>query len=91
MVARLGDLGIAAVAEALSGQAEIGPAGYSGQRGKLSRHPDLIDCLFLVRNGVPFDVAFSLPPDERLAWIVAFGTIDGREFDWHTLRWIERS
>ena len=56
----------------------------------MSRHPDLIDCLFLVRNGVPFDVAFSLPPDDRLAWVVALGTIDGREFDWQNLRWKER-
>ena len=39
---------------------------------------------------MPFDVAFCLPPDERLAWIVAFGTIDGREFDWHSLRWKDR-
>ena len=30
-----------------------------------------MDCLYLVRNGVPFDVAFSLPADERLAWVVA--------------------
>jgi hypothetical protein len=58
-----------------------------GQRGKLSRHPDLIDCLYLVRNGVPFDVAFSLPTDERMAFIVALGSLDGRVFDWRTLRW----
>jgi hypothetical protein len=42
----------------------------------------------LVRNGVPFDVAFSLPAEERLAFIVALGTLDGLEFDWSTLRWI---
>jgi hypothetical protein len=36
---------------------------------------------------VPFDVAFSLPPDERLAYVVALGTMDGQEFDWHALRW----
>jgi hypothetical protein len=53
----------------------------------LSRHPDLVDCLYLVRNGVPFDVAFSLSVSERLAWIVALGCLDGREFDWSTMRW----
>ena len=63
----------------------------AGQRGKLSRHPDLIDCLYLVRNGVPFDVAFSLPPDERMAFVVALGTLDGRVFDWQSLRWNSRA
>lgn len=53
----------------------------------MSRHPDLIDCLYLVRNGVPFDVAFSLPPDDRLAFIVALGSLDGNEFDWSTGAW----
>ena len=38
---------------------------------------ELIDCLYLVRNGVPFDIAFSLPPDERLAFVVALGSLDG--------------
>jgi hypothetical protein len=41
----------------------------------------------LVKNGVPFDVAFSLLEEERLAWIVALGTLEGREFDWQICRW----
>ena len=49
-----------------------------------------MDCLYLVRNGVPFDVAFSLPADERLAWVVVFGTLDGGEFDFVSMRWKER-
>ena len=65
--------------------------GAGGQRGKLSRHPDLIDCLYLIRNGVPFDVAFSLPTDERMAFVVALGTMDGRAFDWQTLHWNPRT
>lgn len=36
---------------------------------------------------MPFDVAFSLPEDERRAFVVALGTLDGREFDWASLRW----
>jgi hypothetical protein len=36
---------------------------------------------------VPFDVAFSLPEDERLAFVVALGTLDGLLFDWTELRW----
>jgi hypothetical protein len=43
--------------------------------------------LYLVRNGVPFDVAFALPVSERLAWVVALGQLDGRVFDWTSLSW----
>jgi hypothetical protein len=38
---------------------------------------------------VPFDVAFSLGPEERMAFIVALGTLDGRTFDFVTLQWQE--
>jgi hypothetical protein len=36
---------------------------------------------------VPFDVAFSLPVRDRAAYVVALGTLDGREFDWDLLKW----
>jgi len=36
---------------------------------------------------VPFDVAFALPADERLAFVVAFGTLSGRVFDWDSFCW----
>ena len=48
-----------------------------------------MDSLFLCRNGVPFDVAFSLSPDERLAFVVALGRLDGRSFDFATMSWKE--
>ncbi len=38
---------------------------------------------------MPFDVAFSLPEDERLAFVVALGSLDGRAFDWATMSWQE--
>ncbi len=53
----------------------------------LSRQGDLLDCLFLVRNGVPFDVAFSLGAGERLAWVVALHELEGRQWDWGAMRW----
>ena len=40
---------------------------------------------------MPFDVAFSLPEDERLAFIVAIGTLDGREFDWSSVTWKDKA
>ena len=46
-----------------------------------------MDCLYLLRNGVPFDIAFSLLPEDRLAWIVAIGQLDGREFDFARMEW----
>lgn len=53
----------------------------------LSEDPALIDGLFLVINHVPFDVAFSLDEDERLAWVVAIGKLKGRDYNWHTKEW----
>jgi hypothetical protein len=43
--------------------------------------------LYLCRNGVPFDVAFSLSAEERLAFVVALGRLEGRVFDFAALRW----
>ncbi len=87
LVARLGDPGIAAAADGAVRRARARARDDEARRGKLSRHPDLIDCLYLVKNGVPFDVAFSLPADERLAWVVVIGTLDGRSFDWQAHCW----
>jgi hypothetical protein len=43
-----------------------------------------------VRNGVPFDVAFSLGEVERAAWCVIFSEFEGATFDWRTLRFEDR-
>jgi hypothetical protein len=49
-----------------------------------------VDCLYLVRNGVPFDVAFCLSPEERMAFVLALGRLDGNEFDFAAMHWKER-
>ena len=36
---------------------------------------------------MPFDIAFSLPADDRQVFVVALGTLDGQHFDWATGRW----
>lgn len=51
--------------------------------------PTLADTLFLVQHGIPFDVAFCLPPHRRLAWVVVIGTLEGGKFDWNVGRWQE--
>jgi hypothetical protein len=44
-----------------------------------------------LRYGVPFDVAFSLPNDMRVAMLIVFGENEGGKFDWAALRWQPRS
>jgi hypothetical protein len=51
------------------------------------RHSELADCLYLVRCGVPYDVAFELDEPERIAYVVSFGLLDGLSFDWQKMRW----
>jgi hypothetical protein len=48
-----------------------------------------MDCLYLVSCGVPYEVAFGFDEAERIAHVVAFGTMAGLNFDWQTLRWNE--
>jgi hypothetical protein len=36
---------------------------------------------------VPFDIAFSLPTDDRQLFVVALGTLDGQHYDWSSGRW----
>jgi hypothetical protein len=40
-----------------------------------------------VKHGVPFDIAFSLPDDERTAWVVVLGELDGSRYDFATRTW----
>ncbi len=43
-----------------------------------------------MKNGVPFDVALSFSPRERLAWVVYFGRLEGGEWDFDRMEWVER-
>jgi hypothetical protein len=36
---------------------------------------------------VPFDIAFNLPDDERIAYVIIMGIFGGHSFDWQTMRW----
>jgi hypothetical protein len=38
-------------------------------------------------NGIPFDVAFSLDPDERLSWVVIIGQLKGLRYNWDRGTW----
>jgi hypothetical protein len=47
-----------------------------------------VDSLYLVRFGVPFDVAFSLKEWERAEWVVIIAGIEGNNYDWTTRQWL---
>jgi len=36
---------------------------------------------------VPLDVAFSLDAQERTAWVIAIGQMDGLTWDWAAMAW----
>ena len=48
------------------------------------------ECLWLVKNGVPFDVAFALDDVTRAAWSIIYSEMEGAEFDWNTMRFKEQ-
>jgi hypothetical protein len=43
--------------------------------------------LFLIKNGIPFDVAFSLEPAELKAWGIVFNQFEGARYDWKSDSW----
>ena len=53
----------------------------------LSKSGELVDSPFLVRNGIPFDVAFSLDSDMRLAFCIILGELGGRGCNWDKMAW----
>ncbi|MEW9304554.1 hypothetical protein ACETRX_03840 [Labrys portucalensis] len=46
--------------------------------------------LYLVKNGVPYDVALSLSSSEALAHYVVFGEFEGNKWDWKEMKWEPR-
>jgi len=36
---------------------------------------------------VPYDVAFTLPPEDVAAYGIIFGEMEGNKFNWQTLQW----
>ncbi len=54
---------------------------------KLVRDDELRQRLGLVQSNVPYDVAFSLTPAQRLAYTVILGQLQGGRFDWSRMAW----
>jgi hypothetical protein len=47
------------------------------------------ECLWLVKNGIPFDVAFNLDDATRAAWSIIFSEFEGAQFNWQDMRFEE--
>jgi hypothetical protein len=47
------------------------------------------ECLFLVRNGIPFDVAFEVDDVTRAGWAIIFSEQDGARFNFGTMEFEE--
>ena len=48
------------------------------------------ECLWLVKNGVPFDVAFALDEITRTGWCIIFSEMEGAVFNFQTMRYEEQ-
>lgn len=40
----------------------------------------------MIKNGIPFDVAFRLDDNTRTAFSIAFSEMEGARFDWDAMR-----
>lgn len=46
--------------------------------------------LYLAKNGVPWSLAETLDDAALLGFSVALGELDGGDFDWTALKWLEK-
>ena len=83
----LDDAGMEAAAKWLSAQQAPRQIDTAAAK-KLARHPELIETLWLVKNGVPYEAAFELDAEERMAYLVIFAEFQGAKFDWRAMRWV---
>jgi hypothetical protein len=44
-------------------------------------------CLWLVKNGVPYDKAFNLDDIDLMAHWIVMGELEGGVWDWQNGRW----
>lgn len=57
----------------------------------ISEDESTVQCLILVKAGVPFDVAFSLSEVQRFAYVVVLKQMDSNVYlDWDVKRWKEK-
>jgi hypothetical protein len=47
------------------------------------------ECLWLVKNGIPFDIAFTIDDVTRAGWAIIFSEMEGNTFDFDTMSFKE--
>ena len=47
------------------------------------------ECLWLVKNGTPWDVAFGVDEKLRMAMSISFSQMEGRVYNWNSMRFEE--
>lgn len=53
---------------------------------RIGQAADYREILWLVKNGVPWDVAACMEPIQRQATAVIFSEMEGHTFDWYAMR-----
>jgi hypothetical protein len=53
------------------------------------RDREFEECCWLVKNGVPFDVAFDLDDVDRSAMSIHFSRFEGNKFNIDRLEWVK--
>jgi len=53
--------------------------------------PGLSDALYLVSQGVPYEVAMRLPKRRRTAYVAIMGELSGQKWDWRNRRFESKS
>jgi hypothetical protein len=44
----------------------------------------------VLKNGVPYEVAVNLDDAELTAYCIAFGEMEGNEWSWDRMSWIDK-
>lgn len=56
----------------------------------LTSHNPLRNRLYLVKSGVPWDVAMSIDEVEAFAYCIILGEMEGGKYDWDSMKWQEK-
>jgi hypothetical protein len=85
-ISRLEEDGIEAVMKGV--QESFGESDPELDKAALKRiatAPAVRECLWLIRNGVDFDLAFGLDDITRAAWCIIVSEQEGGKFNWHRM------
>ena len=64
----------------------VGSRSRQGRNKKLATAAPIRECLWLVKNNIPIDVAFRLDDVTRTAFSIVFSEMEGAVFDWDAMR-----